>query len=88
MVLNANRDTMEHERIFVDSSGVEWEVYDESRWTVTWALDWEYPPQPGSPGLLFNSTAGRFRLHPCPENWNSLSDAELEALLARATRLI
>ena len=78
---------MEQGRIFVDSSGVEWEVYDESRWTVTWALEWEYPPQTECPGLLFNSTAGCLRLYPCPPDWNSLTDADLEALLPSATRL-
>lgn len=78
---------MEHGRLFTDSAGVEWEVYDESTWTVTWALDWEYPPQPDSPGLLFNSVVDCRRLYPCPENWNALSDAQLEALLARATSL-
>lgn len=86
--MTANRDSLEHVRLFTDSAGIEWEVYDESRWTVTWALDWEYPPQPESPGLLFNSAAGCLRLHPCPEHWASLNDAQLEALLPRATRLI
>ena len=78
---------MESGRLFVDSAGVEWEVYDESRWSITWALDWEYPPQVDNPGLLFDSSLGRRRVFPCPRNWQSLSDAELEVLLARAVSL-
>ena len=46
---------MEHSRLFVDSTGGEWEVYDETQWSIAWALDWEYPPQPDNPGLLFDS---------------------------------
>ncbi|MDB4890417.1 MAG: hypothetical protein JWL61_2272 [Gemmatimonadetes bacterium] len=78
---------MEHSRLFVDSTGVEWEVYDETRWSIAWALDWEYPPQPDNPGLLFDSSVGRRRIFPCPANWQSLSDAELEELLAHARSL-
>ena len=79
---------MEHGRLFVDSAGVEWEVYDESRWSITWALDWEYPPQPDHPGLLFNSVVGRRRVFPCPANWQMMSDADLERLLMRSASLI
>ena len=78
---------MEHSRLFVDSTGVEWEVYDESRWSIAWALDWEYPPQPDNPGLLFDSSLGKRRIFPCPANWQALSDAELEALVERARSL-
>ena len=78
---------MGHGRLFVDSNGVEWEVYDESRWTIAWALDWEYPPQVHNPGLLFDSSLGRRRLFPCPAGWESLSDAELETLLRTAISL-
>ena len=78
---------MEHGRLLVDSSGVEWEVYDESQWNVAWALDWEYPPQYENPGLLFDSSQGRRRVFPCPAGWQSLSDAELEEVLRRAVPL-
>ncbi len=78
---------MEHGRLFTDSSGVEWEVYDESQWTIGWALDWDYPPQVDDPGLLFDSRLGRRRVFPCPVSWQSLSDAELGALLATARSL-
>jgi len=78
---------MEHSRLFVDSTGVEWEVYDETRWSIAWAIDWEYRPQPDDPGLLFDSTLGRRRIYPCPENWQSLSDAALGTLVERARSL-
>lgn len=78
---------MEQGRLIVDADGIEWEVYDESRWTVAWALDWEYPPQTTNPGLLFDSTLGRHRVFPCPAHWQTMSDAELKALLKTATSL-
>lgn len=78
---------MEHGRLFVDANGVEWEVYDESRWSIAWALDWEYPPQTENPGLLFDSSAGRRRIFPCPAGWQSLSDSELERLLETSVSL-
>ena len=78
---------MENGRLFVDSTGVEWEVYDESQWTIAWALDWEYPPQADNPGLLFDSALGRRRIFPCPPDWQALSDTELEVLLRRARSL-
>ena len=78
---------MEHGRLMVDSSGVEWEVYDESGWTIALAIDWEYPPQTDNPGLLFDSALGRRRVFPCPSAWRTLCDADLEALLERASSL-
>lgn len=78
---------MEHGRLFTDSSGVEWEVYDESQWSVAMALDWDYPPQVDEFGLLFDSTLGKRRVFPCPSDWQSLSDGELETLLANAQSL-
>lgn len=78
---------MEHGRLMVDSAGVEWEVYDESQWTVAFALECEYAPQPANPALLFNSAVGRRRMFPCPAAWKSLSDGELEVLLRKATSL-
>ena len=78
---------MEHGRLFVDASGVEWEVYDESQWTIAWALDWDYPPQRENPALLFDSRVGRRRIFPCPADWQAMSDPELELLLSRAASL-
>ena len=78
---------MEHGRFLVDSTGVEWDVYDESQWSIARAIDWEYPPQRENPGLLFDSVVGCRRVFPCPAEWKTLSDAELEALLSRASWL-
>jgi hypothetical protein len=77
---------MEHGRLFVDSTGVEWEVYDESQWTVSWALDWDYLPQE-NPGLIFVSNEGRRRIFPCPPGWRDMNVPQLEALLTTATSL-
>lgn len=77
---------MDQGRLFVDSTGVEWEVYDESQWTVSWALDWDYLPQE-NPGLIFDSALGRRRLFPCPPDWREVSANELEELLKRAATL-
>lgn len=78
---------MEYGRLFVDSTGVEWEVYDEGQLTIAWALDWEYPPQSANPGLLFDSRLGRRRIFPCPPDWRALTDNQLEGLLAKAASL-
>jgi hypothetical protein len=78
---------MEQGRLFVDSAGVEWEVYDDGKWSIALAFDWEYPPQAANPGLLFDSTVGRRRLFPCPPNWQALSDGDLEVLLQQASSL-
>jgi hypothetical protein len=81
------RIAMVHGRLFVDSSGIEWEVYDESQWTVSWALDWDYLPQE-IPGLIFDSSLGRRRIFPCPHEWKKLTDLQLETLLQRAVPLV
>lgn len=79
---------MELGRLFTDSAGVEWEVHDESQWSIAMALDWDYPPQLDDPGLIFNSALGRRRIWPCPGMWKSMSDAELESLCQRARSLV
>jgi hypothetical protein len=71
-------------RLVIDDVGAEWEVYDESTWTLELALDWEVLPQPNKPGLIFSSSRDRRRLWPCPANWKALSDEELLALLTQA----
>ena len=75
-------------RIIIDANGVEWEVYDDGAWGMEMALDWDYPPQTDSPGLIFNSPRERRRLWPCPPDWLALSDAQLLELAARATSLL
>ena len=74
-------------RLFTDAGGVEWEVYDDAQWSVARAMEWDYPAQLHDPGLLFVSSTGRRRLHPCPADWRALSDAELDALCAQAAPL-
>ena len=71
-------------RTIVDDHGVEWEVYDESTWSIALALDWDVQPQTTNPGLLFVSEAGRRRLWPCPDAWKGMADGDLLGLLARA----
>ena len=71
-------------RTFVDSQGVEWEVYDESDWGVRGLLDWDYLPQQGNPGLLFMSRADLRRLWPAPDGWQVMSDADLADQCVRA----
>jgi hypothetical protein len=71
-------------RTIVDDHGLEWEVYDESTWSIALALDWDMLPQTSNPGLLFVSSLERRRLWPCPEAWQTLGDADLLGLLTRA----
>jgi hypothetical protein len=71
-------------RLLVDDHGIEWEVYDESTWTIELALDWEFLPQTESPGLIFSSAADRRRIWPCPADWKNLTDRQLIDLLGGA----
>jgi hypothetical protein len=71
-------------RFIVDADGIEWEVYDESTWTIELALDWEFLPQTESPGLIFSSRTDRRRMWPCPPAWRSLADRQLLEILGRA----
>ncbi|MDB4876909.1 MAG: hypothetical protein JWM41_3355 [Gemmatimonadetes bacterium] len=71
-------------RVIVDERGTEWEVYDESTWSIELALEWDFLPQTENPGLIFASRDGRRRVWPCPVGWQKLSDAELLALLTAA----
>jgi hypothetical protein len=78
------RGSSSRPRLLLDVSGVEWEVYDESRWSLELALDWEFLPQPTSPGLIFSSRVDRRRLWPCPDDWRDMTDLELLGVLERA----
>ncbi|HMA23760.1 MAG TPA: hypothetical protein VKP00_07190 [Gemmatimonadaceae bacterium] len=71
-------------RTIVDDHGIEWEVYDESVWSIQFALDWDMSPQTTNPGLWFVSDVERRRLWPCPDAWQRLADTDLLGLLARA----
>ena len=72
------------QRMFRDSHGLEWEVFDEGAWNAALALAWDHPVQRDNPGLLFISSADMRRLWPRPADWRSLSDAALEELCGRA----
>lgn len=74
-------------RMFVDPEGVEWEVFDESEWTVGLALAFDHPPQTQNPGLLFISSRDMRRLWPSPERWRGLEDDDLATLCSRAASL-
>ncbi len=78
---------MESGRLFRDEAGIEWEVYDESAWSVSLAIEWDYLPQHEHPGLIFESAAGVRRLYPCPPDWRSLDDAGMARLCESAARL-
>ena len=70
------------DRIIKDSSGLEWEVIDESALSdIARAFECDYPAQERDPGLLFVSREGRRRLYPAPSDWRRLSDEALNALL-------
>jgi hypothetical protein len=75
-------------RMIVDQRGMEWEVYDESSWSLELALEWDFLPQAENPGLIFSSNAGRKRLWPCPGNWQTMNNAGLLELLEKARSII
>jgi hypothetical protein len=78
---------MTRERIFVDSSGTEWEVFDEGEWNAGLAIAFDLPMPSENPGLLFVSSRDLRRLWPRPEGWRELGDDELEKFCGRAARL-
>lgn len=75
------------ERIFIDSTGTEWEVFDESEWNASLALAFDMPLPSANPGLLFVSSRDLRRLWPRPDGWREVSDEELETWCARAASL-
>ncbi|GAC1514088.1 MAG: hypothetical protein NVS1B4_00930 [Gemmatimonadaceae bacterium] len=74
-------------RIFRDSDGEEWEVYDEGVWNAALAMI-DFPVQTDNPGLLFISSHDMRRMRPRPEAWADLSDDDLTALCRGATSLL
>ncbi|HUF27899.1 MAG TPA: hypothetical protein VMM18_13065 [Gemmatimonadaceae bacterium] len=74
-------------RIFIDSTGTEWEVFDESEWNAGLALAFEHPVSAENPGLLFVSSVDLRRLWPRPAGWKESSDGQLEDLCGRAVSL-
>jgi hypothetical protein len=75
-------------RVLIDAAGTEWEVYDESTWSMELALEWDFLPQTENPGLIFASRLGRRRLWPCPDDWRSMDDPQLLKLLGRAKNIL
>jgi hypothetical protein len=71
-------------RTVVDERGVEWEIYDESAWSIALALEWDYLPQIQNPGLIFVSRVDHRRLWPCPAGWFELEAPELARLIDQA----
>jgi len=71
-------------RQFRDSQGVEWQVFRTSRGTNPVVRDRHLPIEFREGWLVFQSATEKRRLAPAPENWESLSPAELESLLPRA----
>ena len=78
---------MMDERSFLDSSGTEWDVFDERSAGPIRAIECDYPPPERDPGLVFVSRIGKRRLWPCPADWKQLPSEELEMLCWRAAPL-
>lgn len=71
-------------RIFRDSNGSDWTVFEVRR-QVSTKGDWSYLPNGFSSGwLCFENAAAKKRLVQFPDRWRELSDAELEKLLSQA----
>jgi len=73
-------------RIFHDSDGLPWEVYEES-FVESAVAHRELPLPDDKVVLLFNNDAQTRQLSTFPANWRSLSDSDLSLLLAKATRV-
>lgn len=73
-------------RIFHDSDGLPWEVYEEE-FVQSAVAHRDLPLPDAKVVLLFNNDAQTRELSPFPANWRSLSDADLSVLLAKATRV-
>jgi hypothetical protein len=71
-------------RVFADSDGVEWEVYDDGASSVALALDFDHLPQRSGAGLLFTSSKDRRRFWPAPDGWQLMDDRELMKLCEEA----
>jgi hypothetical protein len=83
-----NSRAAEPARIVVDDVGIEWEVYDEAKWSIGLALEWDYLPQSENPGLVFVSHQDRRRVWPAPADWRNLTDAELTSIMKGARSII
>jgi hypothetical protein len=71
-------------RIFSDSTGCEWTVFEVKR-SGSERTQWSYlPEQFGSGWLCFESDSSKRRLSPVPAHWRESSDPELQRLLRQA----
>lgn len=73
-------------RIFHDSDGLPWEVYEE-HFVVSAVAHRDLPLPDAKVVLLFNNDTQTRELSPFPANWRSLSDTDLSLLLGKASRL-
>ena len=79
---------MTTEGIFTDSSGIEWEVFDEGDWNAGVALAFDMPVARENPGLLFVSSRDMRRIWPRPEGWRELPDEDLARMCEGARSLV
>ena len=71
-------------RVFSDSNGTEWTVYEVKR-RGSERERWSYlPAEFGDGWLCFESDFAKRRLTPIPDNWRELGDKQLAALLPQA----
>jgi hypothetical protein len=75
-------------RVFTDSTGVEWTVFEVKK-QGSEKTQWSYlPEQFGSGWLCFESDLSKRRLSPVPANWRDSSDHELQRLLQQAQPVV
>jgi hypothetical protein len=65
-------------RSFVDRNGTQWQVWKTAPGSPTFVA-----PELASGWLTFASDAGRRRLYPIPNNWETVADERLD-LMCRA----
>jgi hypothetical protein len=73
-------------RIFHDSEGLPWEVFEEE-FVQSAVAHRDLPLPDAKVVLLFNNDTQTRELSPFPANWRSLTDTDLALLLAKATRV-
>jgi hypothetical protein len=70
-------------RTFRDAAGIEWTVFEVRR--LNDETNWAYLPRGFRSGwLCFESSIGKRRLSPVPDNWKVLEEEDFDALLLRA----
>ena len=76
-------------RIFADTSGTEWTVFEVKRGGTDAGTRWTYlPDEFGSGWLCFESDISKRRLTPIPARWREFSDNELNRLLLEAKPVV